>query len=841
MLNCKISKNIAKTCDMSIGGIYDVVYLFHISDVDSLVFANDTRYDKGKRVSTINSSSAFYTWNISDGEYTEEQSSDEYTHTLTFNLHSLTPIEDILSDASNDKFLVAFRLKSETSYRLIGWRQGAELTYNLNVSDEGNYYTVTLADSSVYPSFECEASNFNLGSKVFDIVYRPYDTISTCEVYTDGTLSGYRLISYVTAQNTAGEPLDRDGKLTQYSGNKQAAYKLSSVSDSDYDIVGTYTKTDIVNGYAVRVYDPSHCTVTGSGTITVSPSELTFLASSNTSTNINITTSDSWYVVNNSPFLNLSTDSGYGNGAVICTWNGKRDASEGTVIAHNSNTNEEVTVNTKLYGIWISGTDSVAYDAKYIRLQYEYIGGDIIPTLEVTCNSTNVNYTAAFTKNGYILITFNYIEESGSNATFTVKLTHGTKTTEIATHTIEIIGNAKLPIWTTTLQYCEINSDGQRTGYKIVKQRDSNPKSTTYGIERQNRVASDDCKAEGEKWETLMEYCQTDANYKNTGVKITLQVQTVEGYASYGQTREMETTDTTFCPLESTDPDWATVSHVCLTDAYGQTGEKQMTQQDVNPYSSTYGSERIVTETDTDKCPPNTKAAWGLLQSWCLVDSNNQNTGYLNKFYVDQNPRSATYKETKEEAVYDATTCPISTTPNWVTESSVCETDTDGYNTGNVILTQRDTNSASSTYNTTRTITETDTEKCPLPSTDPQWETTSYTCTLDADGNNTGECVKTQTDQNKKSATYGQTKEVTETDETLCPVTTAEWKVTSTVCETDTYGQTGNKITTYTDVNTKSATYGKTKTETTADTTTCVPNTDPYWVTESSECETTEA
>ena len=77
-------------------------------------------------------------------------------------------------------------------------------------------------------------------------------------------------------------------------------------------------------------------------------------------------------------------------------------------------------------------------------------------------------------------------------------------------------------------------------------------------------------------------------------------------------------------------------------------------------------------------------------------------------------------------------------------------------NTGNVIVTERDINPFSPTYNTTRDRTYEDLTRCPKET--PTWVVTSRSCELDSNNIDTGYMVIVETDINTASSTYGSTK-----------------------------------------------------------------------------------
>lgn len=83
-------------------------------------------------------------------------------------------------------------------------------------------------------------------------------------------------------------------------------------------------------------------------------------------------------------------------------------------------------------------------------------------------------------------------------------------------------------------------------------------------------------------------------------------------------------------------------------------------------------------------------------------------------------------------------------------------------NTGNIIVTERDMNPLSPTYNTTRTRTYQDLERC-YADVEARWTELSYACEQQ-DGENTGKAIIVQKDTNPNSPTYNTTRTVEDYD-----------------------------------------------------------------------------
>ena len=161
---------------------------------------------------------------------------------------------------------------------------------------------------------------------------------------------------------------------------------------------------------------------------------------------------------------------------------------------------------------------------------------------------------------------------------------------------------------------------------------------------------------------------------------------------------------------------------------------------DLNPKSPTYNQTRDerVLDSECSLAQPN----WEETKSYCEVDIKGAKTGYKIVSYTDINVESSTYNQTKEEKVLDETTCPApSIDPEWIIDpnfDSYCEeiyyepSHTLGY-TGYKIVRLIDDNIFSPTANEKVITAITDSETCPAPNTDPILEEISTECEIEED------------------------------------------------------------------------------------------------------------
>lgn len=167
------------------------------------------------------------------------------------------------------------------------------------------------------------------------------------------------------------------------------------------------------------------------------------------------------------------------------------------------------------------------------------------------------------------------------------------------------------------------------------------------------------------------------------------------------------------------------------------TGYKIITYIDVNPQSSTYQQTRTERVYDTTTCGLQDEN-WQLINTYCELNEQGVNTGYKISLYQDMNTLSPTYGTTRKDRVQDTTTCPLaSTDPNWIEDdkfAAYCETKfyepshTEGL-TGNKICRVYDANPLSPTY-MSGVVSSVTSSDCPAPDTTPQLEVVTESCQI---------------------------------------------------------------------------------------------------------------
>lgn len=170
-------------------------------------------------------------------------------------------------------------------------------------------------------------------------------------------------------------------------------------------------------------------------------------------------------------------------------------------------------------------------------------------------------------------------------------------------------------------------------------------------------------------------------------------------------------------------------------------------------------------------------------------------TGYLVIIYQDINPSSPTYNQTKEERLQDETNCPYRGEANWIEDTKYCELTDNGMLTGYEITVYRDVEPLSSTYNQTREERELNLEECETDETTPNWQNIGEPfCRQKVylPGGlmgNDGYMIQQQQDMNEYSETADEIRDVETLDLENCPLPNTEpvWQTISESCHLVTY------------------------------------------------------
>lgn len=677
-LNCILNRNISfsqpgsggddscggQSMSEGVGGIAKVV-VYNISDVPSLTFENDNRADSSLVVDTINSTGQFYTIDFNSATYNEEYDNHKWTHTLTLEVPNISTLfEDILADGVNGKYLVCFLPNGSEDWRCFGWKYGATLDYSLNISPDSLGYTIRLEDVSEYPLFAVLKDNFGSKTKTYTPIFKPLYDIYFCEQGTDGRHTGYLVAMYVVKTNSAGQPLDRNNRLVQWSGLKQDAYKIAGItSDGGYNIIGTYQKTASFDGKPVRIYDLEKCpaNVTNSIFINSKKVETINLNSTITAGTYTITSSDEWSMVSEPQYVTISPVEG-GNGNTPSTFHHNGVGGCDKVEFMNKATHEIVVLNTCVNII-------------NIGKKYDFpneVSSTVITPIVKGCDT---GYTYTITPSvssykddlGYIHINFPSTDE---DLEYTMTLVHTCDSNERKITKIYRKGVGKDPRWILDNNYCEMNGTVY-TGYRVYKYKDINPNSPTYGTYKEERERDASCNEESPNWQQTSTYCELDVKGTNTGYYVYVQTDVNPKSPTAGQTREERQYDVSHCPKQDTNPHWIEDDNFeayCETMWYepahveGNTGYRISREIDDNRYSPTWGQKRDVREL-SELCPaPSTEPNIEEISYSCQLETDSQGNVYMNGYAdvtgLDKNIYSPTYLSSVTVAVYDEERCP---------------------------------------------------------------------------------------------------------------------------------------------------------------------------------------
>lgn len=372
--------------------------------------------------------------------------SNKHQHTLSLSLNNIHPsLESTLFDAKSGRYIVCFRPKGQTNYRMFGWREGAQMSIELGINESSTAYTVKFTHETIYPLFEVYSDNFDLKNKYFSSVWQPLYNISYCEL--NGTeRTGFAIAQYVVKVNQAGQALDKNDQLISVTGLKQVAYKLAgTASDGGYEIIGTYNENGVFDGKPVKVYDETICPPNATGTITVSPTTINLNTSNDTGI-FTLTSTNPWNLRETPTLVSINPNSGIGNitGAI------RRNNTGGTttVLFQNRTTREIVQVLVNVYMIKVNNNVVLNSGVQDFSIPVTAEGGSANFTFTTPNNMT-------ITRNGNVL-NCHIITPSTSTQTYQITVTHADDTTETQTINVTVNGVNNNATWIEVSRYCKL-------------------------------------------------------------------------------------------------------------------------------------------------------------------------------------------------------------------------------------------------------------------------------------------------------------------------------------------------------------------------------------------------
>ena len=465
---CKLNKNISVTqneadascanTDIMSGGVEDRFYIYNLEDVINLKFENDNRSDESLYVDTIITSEPYYFVQGSGVTYSESQDGAVYTHQLTANVNNISNIvQDILSDAAPGKYLVCFRPKGSTDWRMFGWKMGATLTHTLDISESSSNYTITFSDESEFPLFAVKADNFDLSNKQFEPHWMPLFDVTYCELDGNGMQTGWITAPYVVKVNSAGEPLGSDNKLCEYSHLPQDAYKLQGQSDGDYHIVGTYDANAVYEGQPVRVFNPELCLPESEGTISFAEEVVRLNSTTRQTATVALTSNAAWAMVSEAPeYCTVSPTSGDGDASMLFYYG--RWGGDDVVTVRNLNSYEETSITIHNRTVIPGAGEEFPYGTEQFNVPCRAYGGSESYTVQV--DNPGLTLTPVYdTGDGEpILVGYDAVVNDPTVTTtrsWTFTFTHDDDNEEVKTATYTILAMDTTPFWRFMRSYCE--------------------------------------------------------------------------------------------------------------------------------------------------------------------------------------------------------------------------------------------------------------------------------------------------------------------------------------------------------------------------------------------------
>lgn len=672
-LNCCLSSNIYQNameegCGISsfVTGLQSPLYVFNISDIDSLVFSGDSRVDRSTFIDVINYYHEPYIIEFSEGSYQCSQQGSLYNHQLQIQTSNVSnEANDILYHAKNGKYLIAFHSGDE--FKVFGWKYGANMQYQTNLGNESANNTINFTDTSIYPLFGCQAENFIHKE---DLEYTPiislwstnYRNNAYC-VQNEGANTGYLQWKYLVKKNVGGQDLDVDNHLSDYSGKQPSYFRVSGLTEtlSGYELEGEFPSGQTyVSG--ITVYNKSTNCKLPDASIRFDGSSSKYVNcfgdTINSAFTNTFTSNVDWNINKNFQYMNTTLPStGTSTSMTITTTVSNRYFDTDYMRVRGQGGSGQATLTFRNRQIYLpkNSYESVGGSLVIQGSLYDYTKSYVLTDIDLSNLGSDVNSEITYSGRNFTL-NISGITEYGD---ITFDFNGVTKTIAVTDGNPPIDTGAT---WTLISSACETGN----TGFRINTYQDTNPNSPTFGNTRTERIEDREHCYEEEEWVLINQYCELDSLGNQTGYLIQV-------YQKGSETREDRVQDEQRCPIASTNPEWVKVegTEFCemSTTAKGvqyQNGTLGFTVRDVNPYSQTYGQEQTSGITDTVTCVvPDRNPQYIEVSRTCQVDSETGLlTGWTRIVRKDINQYSDSYNDTSSYLAMDYVNCPPNTPPN---------------------------------------------------------------------------------------------------------------------------------------------------------------------------------
>lgn len=575
-MKCRLTSKLKVDClePLNTGPIYPLIYVYNIDSVERCVFKGDSRYDNNNFIEQIVSNEKYYTIDGSDITFNETYNDGKYERNLSLYFNSNSPENTLLlNDAKEHKYLVLFRSYNEPYYRVIGYKFGCNVTTEDNINNTQSDFQITFSEVSEFPTLFADLDLLRVEEKVYPKQWKLLEDFVACLLDDDGQ-NGYWVPQYIVRVNSAGQPLDVDGKVIWFSGKKQEAmYFDEIIPDEDkYEIVGSFSVNSVVEGIAIKQYNPDVCVKQTPNSIYTDVNEIVLWSGKNSEV-INLFATDSW--ITNSPYI-LNPSEGAGDDTIIVSNPTFEDSS--TIRFENLATKEISEVNVRCYYILgVQDSYSVTNDSDLVFPDNIIIGVDSFDDVTI---ETEVAYS---TENGELTFFVNDLEPG----TYPVRLTIKEWPQETKLFFITLIKSVdKEPRWVRINNYCEV-VDGLQTGVQINIYRDENPNSPTYNQEKTEEKL-DICRLEKPaQWIVKFQVCEVNELREKTGYVIETLKDEEPLSITYGETKEEKRYDENLCPPSPTtnyvisDDNYPTLNSVCKSFGWSSDGIG-VTQDDAN-------------------------------------------------------------------------------------------------------------------------------------------------------------------------------------------------------------------------------------------------------------------
>lgn len=251
------------------------VYLYRSSDITGIQWAGDD--PTSLSADFIFSKAAATAVTVDGATFSQDYDAEteKYSYSLELAIADINRQNQKSFLAAHDhEFVAAVKIEGDDGWLLLGYPDALTAADSASVADDGAGATLALTAASPNPVIWLSDGNFAAG-RTYPRNLQPVWSEMRCLEEGDARLTGWKQALLLLAVDSAGNAIDREGRICREAGTPQAAYRHQDYAgEGAYDWLGVYGDMEDVEGCRTATYDLIVCNPELAGSMTCEPQSL---------------------------------------------------------------------------------------------------------------------------------------------------------------------------------------------------------------------------------------------------------------------------------------------------------------------------------------------------------------------------------------------------------------------------------------------------------------------------------------------------------------------------------------------------------------------------------------